>query len=179
MGEIKPKTLADLDEGDPWTETRKESENGKVDCSEDIEETNHEEMLQHLDSEDLPAHDDMSHRAVFGDDDDRNDEDVLLLEENEEEAKEREDENRKLSTTIPSLMEENISMTQNLEHKDEYTPNTHGLKLHDEGEEKEKSKSPSGILDDSSMLLEVETAMEAKEIPEISGDLLGDESVVP
>merc|ERR1712141_961056 len=108
--EIKTKTLADLDEGDPWTEKGNERDNAKNVGSENSDENNQEEMLQHLDSDDLPAQDDMSHRAVFGDDDDRNDDDVLLLDENEEETKERENENRKLSTTVPSLMEENESM---------------------------------------------------------------------
>merc|ERR1711963_1142906 len=101
----KTQTLADMDEGDPWSEKEKEPENEKVSISEYSEDK---------ESDGLPAQDDMSHRAVFGDDDDRNDEDVLLLDENEDEVRERENENRKLSTTVPSLMEENESMTINV-----------------------------------------------------------------
>merc|ERR1712241_229483 len=108
--DIKTKTLADMDEGDPWKESCKEDKKDNLISPEFSDDNIREDLLQHNDSEDLPAQDDMSHRAVYGDDDDRNEEDVLLLDENEEEVRERENENRKLSTTVPSLMEENESM---------------------------------------------------------------------
>merc|ERR1719270_509192 len=155
--DIKTKTLADMDEGDPWSEKDKEPSTEKVSCSEYSEDK---------ESDGLPAQDDMSHRAVFGDDDDRNDEDVLLLDENEDEVRERENENRKLSTTVPSLMEENESMglrDVKFELKDDSK-----VKSDEEGKKKEPV-STSDLLSES----EVESAIEAKKCQDISEDIEG------
>ena len=175
---IKTKTLADMDEGDPWTEKGKEECERKMVGSEDSEENIHEEMLHHLDSDDLPAQDDESHRAVCGDDDDRNDEDVLLLDESEEDIKEREKENRKLSTTVPTLMEENesLGLRQGLEHADVGKSETNVVK-EDKKEEGNADNVPSGgVLTGSSMVTEVETAVEAKEISDVSEDLFNEKT---
>jgi len=159
--DIKTKTLADMDEGDPWSEKEKEPSNEKVSCSEYSEDK---------ESDGLPAQDDMSHRAVFGDDDDRNDEDVLLLDENEDEVRERENENRKLSTTVPSLMEENESMGLK-DVKDNLREDIE-VKSDEEGKQ-EEPVSTSDLLTDKSLEAEVESAIEAKECQDISEDIEG------
>jgi len=170
--DIKTKTLADMDEGDPWSE--KEKENEKVSCSEFSEENSPGEILQHFDSDDLPAQDDMSHRAVFGDDDDRNEEDVLLLDENEDETKERENENRKLSTTVPTMKEENELMGLNDATGDDKNDSSPSIqeKLVDEGK-KEENVSSSELISDKSLEPAVESAIEAKECQDISEDIEG------
>ena len=167
---IKTKTLADLDEGDPWATKCLGKDNDNILCSEDSEKPNAAEVLRHLDSDDLPAQDDMSHRAVFGDDDDRNDDDVLL-EEDEEEAKEREKENRKLSTTVPSLMEENAAL--DMQHK---ADDSTDVSRHAEGDKHKVRPGASTVLSsDSSYVQEIETALEAKEVPVISVNIPSDD----
>jgi len=151
-----------------------EPDNEKVSCSEFSEENSPGEILQHFDSDDLPAQDDMSHRAVFGDDDDRNEEDVLLLDENEDETKERENENRKLSTTVPTMKEENELMGLNDatgDDKNDSSQNTQE-KLVDEGK-KEENVSSSELISDKSLEPAVESAIEAKECQDISEDIEG------
>ena len=167
--DIKTKTLADMDEGDPWKESCKEDKKDNLISPEFSDDNIREDLLQHNDSEDLPAQDDMSHRAVYGDDDDRNDEDVLLLDENEDEAKEREKENRKLSTTVPSLIEEN----ETLGLKNDFSSEILATDL----EDIEQSKNVPSIGEkDSIISTEIETAMEAKEgTAVVSDDFIKDD----
>ena len=167
--DIKTKTLADMDEGDPWKESCKEDKKDNLISPEFSDDNIREDLLQHNDSEDLPAQDDMSHRAVYGDDDDRNDEDVLLLDENEDEAKEREKENRKLSTTVPSLIEEN----ETLGLKNDFSSEILATDL----EDIEQSKNVPSIGEkDSIISAEIETAMEAKEgTAVVSDDFIKDD----
>ena len=177
--DIKTKTLADMDEGDPWSEKDKEQENEKISCSEYSEDNNPQEVLQHFDSDDLPAQDDMSHRAVFGDDDDRNDDDVLLLEENEDEAREREIENRKLSTTVPSLMEENESMTIKEGSLDDEVEKEQNIILKADEEEKKVTPVPSSeLISDISLETGVESAKDAKESLNISEEVIGGKNLL-
>ena len=170
--DIKTKTLADMDEGDPWKESCKEDKKDNLISPEFSDDNIREDLLQHNDSEDLPAQDDMSHRAVYGDDDDRNEEDVLLLDENEDEAKEREKENRKLSTTVPSLIEEN----ETLGLKNDFSSEILATEL----EEIEQSKKVPSIGEkDSIISAEIETAMEAKEGTEVvSDDFIKDDFLI-
>ena len=167
--DIKTKTLADMDEGDPWKESCKEDKKDNLISPEFSDDNIREDLLQHNDSEDLPAQDDMSHRAVYGDDDDRNEEDVLLLDENEDEAKEREKENRKLSTTVPSLIEEN----ETLGLKNDFSSEILATDL----EDIEQSKNVPSIGEkDSIISTEIETAMEAKEgTAVVSDDFIKDD----
>jgi len=167
--DIKTKTLADMDEGDPWKESCKEDKKDNLISPEFSDDNIREDLLQHNDSEDLPAQDDMSHRAVYGDDDDRNDEDVLLLDENEDEAKEREKENRKLSTTVPSLIEEN----ETLGLKNDFSSEILATDL----EDIEQSKNVPSIGEkDSIISTDIETAMEAKEgTAVVSDDFIKDD----
>jgi hypothetical protein len=175
---IKPKTLADMDEGDPWTEKVKEEGRRKMVCTEDSEENIHGEMLHHLDSDDLPAQDDESHRAVCGDDDDRNDEDVLLSDESEEDIKEREYENRKLSTTVPTLMEENesLGLRRDLEHAEEEKNEINVVKEDEKADGNAEHALSDEVLTRHSMVTVVETAVEAKEISDASEDLLNEKN---
>ena len=175
---IKTKTLADMDEGDPWTEKGKEEGERKMVCSEDSEENIHGGMLHHLDSDDLPAQDDESHRAVCGDDDDRNDEDVLLSDESEEDIKEREYENRKLSTTVPTLMEENesLGLRRDLEHAEEEKNEINVVKEDEKADGNAEHALSDEVLTRHSMVTVVETAVEAKEISDASEDLLNEKN---
>jgi len=157
--DIKTKTLADMDEGDPWATKSMDKDTDNVSSLEDSEKPSTGGSLLHVDSDDFPAQDDMSHRAVFGDDDDRNDNDVLL-EEDEEESEVRENENRKLSTTVPSLMEENAAL--DMHHEPDESTN---VSKQSEGDEPKVIPGASTVLSsDSSDVQEVETALEAKEV---------------
>merc|ERR1711981_625491 len=162
---------ADMDEGDPWKESCKDDKKDNLISPEFSDDNIREDLLQHHDSEDLPAQDDMSHRAVYGDDDDRNEEDVLLLDENEDEAKEREKENRKLSTTVPSLIEEN----ETLGLKNDFSSEILATDL----EEIEQSKNVPSIGEKVIISAEIETAMEAKEGTEVvSDDFIKDDFLI-
>merc|ERR1712150_433643 len=123
--------------------------------------------------------DDMSHRAVFGDDDDRNGDDVLLLEENEDEAREREIENRKLSTTVPSLMEENESMTIKEGSLDDEVEKEQNIILKADEEEKKVTPVPSSeLISDISLEKGVESAIEATEGQIVSEEALGNKDLL-
>ena len=96
------------------------------------------------------------------------------IDENEDETKDRENENRKLSTTVPTMKEENELMGLNDatgDNKNDSNPSIQE-KLVDEGK-KEENVSSSELISDKSLEPAVESAIEAKECQDISEDIEG------